>query len=214
MPSNSIDVTDSRLFTPFTHPESGVTSYVLTRKVAPLQQGFYFVNDSMSADGRYLWFYCAFPPSGRTLGVVDFQTDEVRHYPETQFGEASPFVDTQTGAVYWQSGRCVWKRGPEPEASVELINSVPGEVTGGRQVTRASTHLTLSADRKEFFIDIGVGLQYLFGSLPLDGGDFQLWHRFDRLHNHAQFSPTDPDKVLFFERDGGERILPAHSEAA
>jgi len=24
----------------------------------------------------------------------------------------------------------------------------------------------------------------------------------------------DPDKVLFFERDGGERILPAHSEAA
>jgi hypothetical protein len=82
-----IDFTNRDLFTPVTHPESGVTIYVLTRRVAPLQQGFYFVNNSMSDDGRYLWFHCAFPPSlGRTLGVVDFQTGEVRHFPETQFG--------------------------------------------------------------------------------------------------------------------------------
>jgi hypothetical protein len=26
---------------------------------------------------------------------------------------------------------------------------------------------------------------------------FQPWWRFDRHHNHAQFSPTDPDEVLF-----------------
>ena len=50
-----INFNDSNLFTPVTHPESGVTSYVLMRRVAPAQQGFYFVNDSMSADGRYLW---------------------------------------------------------------------------------------------------------------------------------------------------------------
>ena len=184
---------------------------MLTRKAAPLQQGFYFVNDSMSADGRYLWFYCAFPPSGtahcgRTLGVIDFQSGEVRHYPETQFGEASPFVDGQTGTVYWQNGRSVWKRGPEPDAPVELVNSVPDELIGGRNVTRAATHLTLSADGKEFFLDIGVGLQYLFGSLPLDGGDFQLWHRFDRLYNHAQFSPTDPDEVLFAQEHHNDPI--------
>ncbi len=34
---------------------------------------------------------------------------------------------------------------------------------------------------------------------PLDGGDFELWHRFDRTYNHAQFSPTDPDEALFAE---------------
>ena len=56
-----IDFNNRHLFTPFTHPESGITFHILTRKVAPVQQGFYFVNDSMSADGRYLWFYCAFP---------------------------------------------------------------------------------------------------------------------------------------------------------
>ena len=40
-----------------------------------------------------------------------------------------------------------------------------------------------------------MGLEYLFGSLPLDGGPFALWWRFNRHHNHAQFSPTDPNTV-------------------
>lgn len=195
----------SDLFTAVTHPESGVRICVLKHRVAPVQQGFYFVNESMSADGRYLWFYCAFPPSpGRDLGVVDFQTDEVRHFPETQFGAASPYVDPETGEVYWMTGRTVWKRGPQPEADVERVNSVPEDLIGNRRIQRPATHLTRSADGREFFIDMALEMQWLFGSLPVDGGDFQLWHRFDRNFNHAQFSPTDPDRVLFaqeFHRD-------------
>lgn len=199
-----IDLNNSDLFNPVTHPASGVTIYVLKSKVAPVQEAFYFVNDSMSADGRYLWFYCAFPPSGnagrgRTLGVVDFHMGEVRHYPETQFGEASPYVDANTGKVFWQHDRYLWKRSPECDAPVELLNQVPDDLIGGRQVMRAATHLTRSADGKEFFIDLGLQMHWLFGSLPIDGGDFQLWHRFDRLHDHAQFSPTDPDEALFAE---------------
>ncbi|MBF0244503.1 MAG: hypothetical protein HQL31_04445 [Planctomycetes bacterium] len=197
-----LDLNDRELFAPVTHPESGVVIRVLKRKVAPVQEAFYFVNDSMSADGRYLWFYCAFPPSssstrGRTLGVLDFQTGEIRHFPETQFGEASPYVDVKTGEVYWQCDRYLWKRGPEADAPVERVNAVPEELIGGRQVLRTATHLTRSADGKEFFIDLGLEMQWLFGSLPIDGGDFKLWHRFDRFYNHAAFSPTDPDEVLF-----------------
>tara|TARA_R110002111_G_scaffold15385_3_gene40478 strand:- start:734 stop:1354 length:621 start_codon:yes stop_codon:yes gene_type:complete len=150
-----IDLKNSDLFTPMKHEESGVTIHVLTRKVAPVQEAFYYVNDSMSIDGRYLWFYCAFPPSGnagrgRTLGVVDFQTGEVRHFPESQFGEASPYVDVHTGEVYWQGDRFVWKRSPLAIAPTELINQVPDELIGDRQVLRAATHLTRSADGLEF----------------------------------------------------------------
>ncbi len=73
-----INFAGSQLFTPVTHPESGVTVYVLTHKVAPLQKGFYFVNDSMSADGRYLWFCCANPPAlKKNLAVVDFEMQDV-----------------------------------------------------------------------------------------------------------------------------------------
>jgi len=191
-----INLNDSSLFTPVAHPTSGVTSYVLTHKVAPVQQGFYFVNDSMSANGRYLWFYCAFPPAlHRTLAVVDLVEQEVRHFPETN--AAGAHVDPNSGDVFWCEGSAVWRRGPRMEESPALVNQLPAELVGGRDVGSLASHLTLSADGKAFFINAKVGLEYLFGSLPLDGGPFELWWRFNRHHNHAQFSPTDPNTVLF-----------------
>ena len=57
-----MDILKSDLFTPWTDPDSGVTSYILSKKVAPVQENFYFVNDPMDQNGSYLWFYCAFPP--------------------------------------------------------------------------------------------------------------------------------------------------------
>ena len=62
---------------------------------------------------------------------------------------------------------------------------------------RIATHLTRTHDGKSFFIDAHIGMQYVFGTLPVDGGDFVLWHRFERNYNHAQISPTDPGLVLF-----------------
>jgi hypothetical protein len=197
-----IDFSDQRLFTPVTHAESGVTIYVLSSKVAPVQQSLYFVNDGMSADERYLWFYCAFPPSGtadqgRTLGVVDFQTGEVRHFAETQFSDASPFVDPLTGEATWGMGPHLWRRGPGASDRVELVNSLPTEIIGSRAVPLIATHLTRSADGKCFFVDSTIGLQHVFGTLPVAGGEYEEWHRFERYYNHAQFSPVDPDLVMF-----------------
>ena len=199
-----IELSDRSLFTPVrgAHAQSGVTIYVLNRKVAPVQQSFYFTNDGMSADGRYLWFYCAFPPSGsadqgRTLGVVDFVDHAVRHFPETQFTDASPYVDHATGDAYWGMGAHLWRRSPASNGHVEHINALPDAIIGARAVPTLATHLTRSADGKAFFADARIGLQYVFGSLPVDGSPWQEWMRFDRYHNHAQFSPTDPDTVLF-----------------
>ncbi|MGC9467122.1 MAG: hypothetical protein ACP5HS_00895 [Anaerolineae bacterium] len=201
----------SKLFTPWTHPSTGVTIHLLTEKVAPVQEAFYFVNDSMSQDGRYLWFYCAFPPSGsaasgRTLGVVDFEHDEIRHYPETQFQSVSPFVDVASGDVYWSTGPAIWRRGAEAEGVAELVNALPPSLIGDRPFSRLATHLTRSADGKEFFVDAAFGLQWVMGSLPIDGGKFEPWQRFDRNYNHAQFSPTDPDLVLFAEENHSDPI--------
>jgi hypothetical protein len=197
-----IDFVHSKLFTPWTNPASGVTLYLLTHKVAPVQEAFYFTNENMSRDGRYLWFYCAFPPSGtaaqgRALGVVDFGRQEVRHYPETQFNEASPFVDPANGVVTWGMDASLYERGPEAGDGVQRVNSLPEEIIGARPVPRIATHLTRTHDGKSFFIDAQIGLQYVFGTLPVDGGDFVLWRRFERNCNHAQVSPSDPGLVLF-----------------
>lgn len=146
-----INFNDSPLFTPVTHPTSGVTSYVLTHRVAPVQQGFYFVNDSMSADGRYLWFYCAFPPAlHRTLAVVDLVEQTVRHFPETT--AAGAYVDPESGDVFWCEGTTVWRRGPRAADAPVYVNQLPADVVGGRDVGSLASHLTVSADGKAFFI--------------------------------------------------------------
>ncbi len=197
---------ESKLFTQITG-ENGVPIYLLTHKVAPIQQDFYFVNDGMTQDGRYLWFYCGFPPSPvRSLGLIDFEKQTVHHFPETQFSDASPFVDPVSGFVYWGAHETIWCRGPHESETTQRINSLPADVMRDRQVKRIATHLTRSANGKEFFIDAALGLQWVFGSLPMDGGDFQMWQRFDRNYNHAQFSPTDPDLVLFAEENHPDPI--------
>ena len=58
----------SSLFEKRVNPQNGAVYYVLTAKVAAFQQGFYFVNNSMTEDGRYLWFYASFPP--RTTNTI------------------------------------------------------------------------------------------------------------------------------------------------
>ncbi|MBN8217470.1 MAG: hypothetical protein J0L75_12565 [Spirochaetes bacterium] len=192
----------SGLYTRLSAPDTGIPLYLLAKRVAPSQQSFYFVNDGMSADGRFLWFYCGFPPSSdRVLGVVDHEAGTVTCYPDTQFLHASPWVEPASGRVYWTSGPVLYRRGPLPQDRVERVNALPAELIGGRPVSHLSTHLTLSADGRNFFVDGKIGTQYVFGTLPLDGGPFTEWHRFDRCHNHAMMSPVDPDAVLFAQEN-------------
>lgn len=206
-----MDILQSKLFTPHTDPDSGVTSYILTEKVAPVQEAFYFVNDSMTRDGRYLWFYCAFPPSGlavqgRTLALLDFETGEMRHFPETQFNRATPYVDVESGEVYWGMWNNLWLRGPEASHRPELVATLPADLVGHRYIERFATHLTRSADGREFFVDTAFGLQWVFGSITIENGEFELWHRFNRNHSHAQFSPTDPDLILLAQEFHNDAI--------
>ncbi|MBL8992372.1 MAG: hypothetical protein JNM63_03475, partial [Spirochaetia bacterium] len=91
------DPTTSKLFKPWKDPQSGITSWILDVRVAPLQQSFYFTNASYTDDGSRYWFYCAFPPSGshnrgRCLASIDFVGDKLQLYPETQFLDASPAI--------------------------------------------------------------------------------------------------------------------------
>jgi len=195
-------IEQSPLFTRWKDPISGVESLVLSKRVAPLQKSFYFTNTSLTDDGRYLWLYCAFPPSGdayygNQLAVVDFEEQTLRHYPETLFSDASPYVDKVTGEIYWVSGLTIWKRGPLPNDPTIRVGDFPAELANNRRPLRIATHLTLSADKKSFAIDALIGADCFVGDLPIDGTTpFRLWKKFDRCYNHAQFSPTDPNLIL------------------
>lgn len=189
-------------FTPWRDPVSGVTSYILKNEAAPFQQSFYFTNTSLSKDGRYYWFYCAFPPAGdanygRTLAVVDFLMDEIRHFPETQFLDGSPFVDTDTGEIYWCNKYGVLKRTPDKDGRAVYIARLPEPLCSSGTIHRIATHLTRSADGKEFAFDAEIGNHSYLGSICIQTGEFKIWKSFDYCYNHAQFNPVDPDLILF-----------------
>ncbi len=191
----------SPLLTPWKDPVSGVESFLLDGRAAPFLQSFYFTVDSLSADGRHLWFYTAFPPGGdayygRQLGVADFLENEIRLFPETQFTDASPYMDPRTGEAYWITMLELWKRGPGPGDTPVLVNRFPAELANNRRPLRIATHLTRSADGRSFAIDAQIGRDWYLGDMPLDGSPFRLWQTFDRCYNHAQFSPADPDLIL------------------
>lgn len=194
-------IEQSPLFQRWTDPLSGVESFILSQGAAPFQQSFYYTNPSLTNDGRFLWIYCAYPPSGsanqgRCLAVADLHTQEFCVFPETQFLDASPCVDLNTGYAYWCIGTEIWKRGPLPAQEPELVNRLPESLTHHRRPWRVATHLTFSADHKSLNIDAEIGRQWFVGHAPLDGSDVMIWQELDRAYNHGQFSPVDPDLQL------------------
>jgi hypothetical protein len=189
-------VTDSLvghpLFKPFVDPVSGVTSHLLSEVVAPVQQSFYYVNPSLSADERLLWLMVAWPPSrARTLAVVsrDPANPFVRHFPQTQFPTAHPRV-APDGGVWFGSGPTIFRM--DCAGNTRRIFTLSDDIIAGRELKRLATHLSLSADGKFFLLDGAIGDTWFVGTAELDSGKFHLIREFDAQHNHAQFSPVDP----------------------
>lgn len=212
----------SRLFTPSVHAASGITSHVLTHRVAPVQQSFYYTHPSWSDSGRFLWLGCGFPPPGgrhsqQVLGVVDFETDELRVYPETQHALCRPWIDHATGEAYWGNHLDFWKRGPLADDRAVHIGAFPAHLARGLRPLCLSTHPTFSADGRSFNVDTrftkpdGTPVCHI-GDMPLDGSPFRVWQTIeDRFHDHGLFSPTDPDLQLFaheFWQDGERLGIP------
>ena len=206
MEKNMLNLKNSKHFVEYTDPESGVVSYVFNNDSIPHSQSFYFTNPSATDDGRYIWIYCAFPPSGnaafgRTLGVVDTVLDTFNHYPETMFHDASPIVDTETGYAYFTNGKGLWRKHPDPKIAVELVAPIPKYLSDKGYVFKLATHMIFSPDKKKLCFDAIIGNRYYFGDIHLDSGEYELWREFDYCRNHAQYNPKKPDMMLFAEDD-------------
>lgn len=186
----------SRLFEKWVDPVSGVESYILSRKITRQQQGFYFTNDCMTEDGRYLWFYVGLlPGSPKMLGVVDFEADDLWIMEDTLNNGSSPYVDTKTGEVYFTYGATVYRRAPQRDAQTEKIGTVPSQT--GAAIRFCSTHLTRTPDGKEFFLDLVEGVNTCYtGTMDIETGVFTKWADHALHTNHGQINPQNPDLAL------------------
>ncbi len=171
---------------------SGVVSHILTQRVAPVQQTFYYTNPSITADERLLWFYCGHPPNPqRTLGVLslDPASPFIRHFPQAGFSAVSPMVDGD--GVFLCSGASVWRLGVEGD--MQRIFSVPEDYLAGRPLFRLATHLTLDATGHWFLLDGEVGNCWFVALAHRQTGEFRVVKEFAQNFNHAQFHPFDPE---------------------
>src|SRR5512138_2442978 len=168
----SVDLKHHPFFTPYTDPSSGVTSYILTEHVAPIQQSFYFTNPSISQDGRWLWTYAAFPPSPHKFLAV-FSLDpgrpESHLYLNAGYSGASPMVAPEGDAVYFAMGPSVWRM--ELNGSLRKVCTLSEAYIDHRQLRRLATHLTLSADGRHFLLDGEVGNHWFVGLGDVQSGE-------------------------------------------
>jgi hypothetical protein len=189
----SYDLSQHPYFVPWTDPESGVVSYLLARRVAPLQQSFYFVNASVSPDERWLWFYTAFPPNReKALAVVslDPANPSIQRYAQAGFTGASPMVTPESDGVYFCMRNHVYRMGLD--GGVSIACTLSEEYINHRNYNRLATHLTVSADGRYLLLDGDMGDFWWVGIGDLETGEVTVLKEFGSHHNHAQFSPIDP----------------------
>jgi len=197
-------------FQAWTDPESGITSYILSERVAPVQENFYFVNSGISADERWLWFYAAFPPGPtRTLGVVslDPQQPLIRHFPAAQLTSGAPMVAPEGDAAFFAQAPSVWRQ--PLEGAPSIVCTVDPDWINHRQIRRLASHLTLSADGRYFLLDGDIGRHWWVGVGDRQTGEVKVLYEFARHQNHAQFSTTAPKMFLiaqdwWHDRDTGQ----------
>ena len=194
--AKNYDLSKHPYFTKWVDPESKVVSYVLTKRVAPMQWPFYFTNSSISPDGEYLYFFVAFPPNvNRYLAVVALNPEKpyIAWYPESATN-VSAMIAPDSSGVYYFAGHLLCYT--PVNGKTRVIGSIPDEYIRNRFVYWVSTHLSISADGKNFLVDGKIGDDFFISTMDVKTGEWKLLHEWPYCHDHAQFSPVNPKEFL------------------
>ncbi len=193
--------------------EGGVVSYILTTRTAPVQQGIYYTNPSMTDDGRYLFFWGTYPPGNiKTVAVLDFETDEITVHNET-VGAGIPLVDTDNGDLFYSVNGSLYRSHAAQPESYEMIASgsiisrgvidrFQKNLQGDEPCSRFSvTHILRTKDKKTMLVDSQYRVNGTkIGSYDFETGEYKMWTDIHgRIYNHGAICPTNPDLGLLAE---------------
>lgn len=183
-------------FERWTDPETGVESYILTRRAAPVQKAFYYLTPSISADGKWLWFHASFPPSLQWMLAavsLDPASPRLRLFQQTA-GEGGPRVAPEGDAAYVAIRDGIYRQPVDGE--IQTIFRMPPDVLQNRHLFSLVTELTVSADGTHFVLDSRIGNRWLLSLVEIKTGELTPLRWFGTCHHHAQFSPVDPTLIL------------------
>ena len=191
------DLSQHPYFTAWRDPESNVTSYILTERVAPVQENFYFTFECMSADGELLWFQATHPPGGgRSLAVVGLNPEApfIRHWPNAGAGQGALTPDGRGCYVCLDNEIWLWRVDEEPQrVSVLDAKWINHRAFSGLR------GITLSADHRLLLVHGKIGVHWFVGVGDLETGEVTILKEFGAHHNHTQFHPAIPNLFLIAE---------------
>ena len=203
----------SPLFVKHVDAESGVESWLLRPGFLDFnQQGIYFTADSMTEDGRFLFFWASkdegewsttTPRPARRPALADLKFGEV--YDLKDFPPGIPYLDVKADKIYGIDRSGVHCRDllADPQKDI-LVCPLPAELKDGKgnPLSRLATHITLTRDRRHAFLDTSDGTTCSRpGLLDLKTGAFKPWRSEDINLNHGQICPTD-DGLAIVACDG------------
>ncbi len=207
------DLSRHPYFREYTDPVSGVRSYLLSERVASMQQNLYFTKmGGVTTDGRYLWFRCADWPSPAVRhGVVSLDPDapEIRLFNHVSEDTSLLHPIAGTHSALFAVRNKVYE--VDVTGGIREILTVDEDFIGGRPIERISTHLSMNSEGELITLDMCIGGKSYIAVGNYKTGEITQIHKFARFHNHAQFSPTDPRLFILdqdWERDpiSGERF--------
>lgn len=182
-------------FKPWRDPLTGLTSYLLDERVAPLQKSFYFVNTSYHNDGPWLWFEYAHPPAPfKSLAAVCLNPDKptLRTFPHTTIGVETPMLLPDGSMLLAMAASSPDIYHLDLDGNIERFASIPETYVRNRRIDRTGTHFTLTADGRSILIDGKVGNVWYVALIDKETRAFHLIKEFTRNYNHGQCSPINP----------------------
>lgn len=194
----------SSLFEKHTDPQSGVVSYILKPgQFSFNQQSDYFVNKTMTDDGRFLLFLASEnefngEKTERRYCVIDFEKDIIIPLNIPMKG-GHAFLDPETDILYYYSvGQDIIfcrELMSDPLKDIVLCH-IPQALHAEGTVKRLCTHMTLSSDKNHMFVDARVDDKFIQGLLNIRTGEWEEWGRTDFNLNHGQINPVRSDIAL------------------
>ncbi len=193
-----VDLARHPYFEEFIDPESGVKSYILTKKVARLHQHFYFSECSLTDDSKYLWIRCLNPPANFIhLAVVSMDPDNpfIRSFPGAGTAMLSGYsIFPGTHDVIFNEGSAVYRINIKGE--ITKMFELEPEFVNFRPIERLFTHASVSCDKKKLLLDMHIADVWYIGYADIETGKVTILDVSGRMYDHAQFSPNNPELFL------------------
>ncbi|MFP4355947.1 MAG: hypothetical protein ACLFUJ_12555 [Phycisphaerae bacterium] len=200
------DLSRHRYFTSWKDPASGVESFILDKRVAPVQKHLYYTTPSISADGKWLWFSAAFPPSRQFhLAVCCLDPDEpmIKLFPQmTLSGNPRVLPDGRTALV--PVAEAIWRF--DVDENIQQVLRLGHDLLAGKYLFNLITTTTISADGKYIVLDCHIGNRTLIALGEIETGQVKPLHWIPRKYHHAMFSPVDPELIMLAQAPGTDYI--------